>query len=67
MQWRNAYLTGAWYRTEYEPLAAKEEVFPPTSSAVTNPAYDPNRANEWWDRKTVERTMAPGTFKESKP
>jgi hypothetical protein len=40
--WRNAYVTGAWNRTEYEPLAAKAEVFPPPVDGVPNASYDAN-------------------------
>lgn len=28
-----------------------------------NPAYDPQRAGEWWDRRTIKPTEAPGTYK----
>lgn len=28
-----------------------------------NPAYNPMRTNEWWDRGKIERTDAPGTYK----
>jgi hypothetical protein len=28
-----------------------------------NPAYDPRRAGEWWDRAKVAPTEAPGTYR----
>jgi arylsulfatase A len=28
-----------------------------------NPAYDPKRAGEWWNRARVEPTEAPGTYR----
>jgi len=28
-----------------------------------NPGYDPKRANEWWDRRTMQPTLAPGFYK----
>ncbi len=31
-----------------------------------NPAYDPNRVEEWWSRARMERTDAPGTLKQPK-
>ena len=27
-----------------------------------NPAYDPKRVNEWWNRSTIKPTEAPGTY-----
>lgn len=27
-----------------------------------NPAYDPGRSGEWWSRRTVKPTQAPGTY-----
>jgi uncharacterized sulfatase len=29
----------------------------------SNPAHDPQRAREWWDRRTLKPTEAPGTYK----
>ena len=28
-----------------------------------NPAYDPRRAGEWWNRGKIEPTEAPGTYR----
>jgi len=28
-----------------------------------NPAYDPKRAGEWWNRATLKPTEAPGTYR----
>jgi uncharacterized sulfatase len=32
-----------------------------------NPAYDPKRAHEWWSRRTLTPTEAPGTLKQPAP
>jgi arylsulfatase A len=31
-----------------------------------NPAYDPKRAGEWWNRARVEKTEAPGTYRDDR-
>lgn len=42
VSWRNAYVTGAWNRTVYEPLVAVPAVHPVAADDADSPGYDPN-------------------------